>query len=234
MGRRKIVIKQIPDVKLRHITFNKRKNGLFKKAAELSMLCNLNLLLVCEDGLGNLIQYSKNKITDISSFIAQCNYTTIVDLTAEDYPDFSKINKKKDKDNQDTESGVEDDYSPPQEEERNTRTFQQMAAQHREAPKTHITRNLPGEANHISEDYSTRAQKLKRGLNMVQSVSEQPPSSIVNESEITQKKNKNRLNLRLKIPKPDTANEVYLFEKKYSFLIFQYSHQINNKHNNHK
>jgi len=84
MGRRKIVIKQIPDVKLRHITFNKRKNGLFKKAAELSMLCNLNLLLVCEDGLGNLIQYSKNKITDISSFIAQCNYTTIVDLTAED------------------------------------------------------------------------------------------------------------------------------------------------------
>ncbi len=45
---------------------------------------------------------------------------------------------------------------------------------------------------------------------MVTSVSEQPPSSsLVNESEITQKKNKNKLGLRLKIPKPDTANEVY-------------------------
>lgn len=54
---------------------------------------------------------------------------------------------------------------------------------------------------------------------MVQSVSEQPPSSsLVNESEITQKKNKNRLNLRLKIPKPETANEVYLFPPK-NFIL---------------
>lgn len=30
-----------------------------------------------------------------------------------------------------------------------------MAAQHREVPKHQNARNLPGEANHISEDFST-------------------------------------------------------------------------------
>lgn len=41
MGRKKIVIKPITDERLRNITFNKRKAGLLKKAAELSMLCNI-------------------------------------------------------------------------------------------------------------------------------------------------------------------------------------------------
>jgi MADS-box transcription factor len=41
MGRKKILIKPISDERLRNITFNKRKAGLLKKAAELSMLCNI-------------------------------------------------------------------------------------------------------------------------------------------------------------------------------------------------
>jgi hypothetical protein len=84
MGRRKITIRQITDPKLRHITFNKRKNGLIKKAAELSMLCNINMLLVFEDGAGNLVQFSKNKISSVNAFFQECKYTNLIELTAKE------------------------------------------------------------------------------------------------------------------------------------------------------
>ena len=41
MGRKKILIEPIKDKRLRYITFNKRKAGLLKKAAELSQLCDV-------------------------------------------------------------------------------------------------------------------------------------------------------------------------------------------------
>ena len=41
MGRRKIAIAPIADERARAVTFNKRKTGLFKKAYELSVLCNV-------------------------------------------------------------------------------------------------------------------------------------------------------------------------------------------------
>jgi len=95
MGRRKITIRQITDPKLRHITFNKRKNGLIKKAAELSMLCNINMLLVFEDGAGNLVQFSKNKISSVNAFLQECKYTNLIELTAKEYPHFFKVNHYK-------------------------------------------------------------------------------------------------------------------------------------------
>lgn len=95
MGRRKITIRQITDPKLRHITFNKRKNGLIKKAAELSMLCNINMLLVFEDGAGNLVQFSKNKISSANAFFQECKYTNLIELTAKEYPHFFKVNHYK-------------------------------------------------------------------------------------------------------------------------------------------
>jgi hypothetical protein len=197
MGRRKITIKQIPDVKLRHITFNKRKNGLFKKAAELSVLCNLNLLLVCEDGLGNLIQFSKNRIPDIGSFLNQCNYQNIVSLTSEDYPDFSKINKKKDKDKDDVESNSEEDETPPQPKEKNTRTFTQMASQQqdlaknlRKAPQNPATRYEEREASQRSKTKGPQPPEF-----------ENTSSHASNVPNASQKKK--RHNLRLEIPKAE-------------------------------
>ncbi|KFA79713.1 hypothetical protein S40288_09491 [Stachybotrys chartarum IBT 40288] len=52
MGRRKIAIEKIRDDKPRGITFKKRKNGLFKKAYELSVLtgCKVTLFIEGEDG----------------------------------------------------------------------------------------------------------------------------------------------------------------------------------------
>jgi len=127
MGRRKITIRQIVDPKLRHITFNKRKNGLIKKAAELSLLCNVNMLLIFEDGNGNLIQFSKNKLNSIPGFFQECRYNNLMEFVAKDYPNFFKVNHYKkhkereteDYDNEDFDLGADDgstsyDQSMPQ------------------------------------------------------------------------------------------------------------------------
>ena len=46
MGRKKIIIRKIQDERSRHATFAKRKNGLIKKAMELSVLCGCDIALV--------------------------------------------------------------------------------------------------------------------------------------------------------------------------------------------
>lgn len=55
MGRRKISIAPIADDRNRSVTFLKRKNGLFKKAYELGILCSADVAVVvfsrCEDFL---------------------------------------------------------------------------------------------------------------------------------------------------------------------------------------
>lgn len=203
MGRRKITIKQIPDVKLRHITFNKRKNGLFKKAAELSVLCNLNLLLVCEDGLGNLIRFSKNRITDINSFISQCNYQQVIDLTSEDYPDFTRINRKKDKDqHEESESGLEDEPSVQTKEE-NTTPYAPIEIKQKPSTKTRSKPVL--NLTTTPEDRTGSQRQKNKGASTV------PADDIASQTsgglDSVQKKNKNRLNLRLKIPKQEGVPE---------------------------
>ena len=60
MGRKKLEIKKIRDEKIRHvnfyfiqITYLKRKIGLFKKAAQLALLCGANVSIMLSDELGN-------------------------------------------------------------------------------------------------------------------------------------------------------------------------------------
>lgn len=57
MGRKKISITPIQDDKHRNITFNKRKNGLLKKAAEIALLCKTKLFLAFTDLSGNIINF---------------------------------------------------------------------------------------------------------------------------------------------------------------------------------
>ena len=45
MGRNKIAIQKIENEKLRNIAYFKRKKGLLKKAMELSILCDADILL---------------------------------------------------------------------------------------------------------------------------------------------------------------------------------------------
>ncbi|KAF8316604.1 hypothetical protein DL93DRAFT_2077843 [Clavulina sp. PMI_390] len=58
MGRRKIEIQPILHDRNRSVTFLKRKNGLFKKAYELGVLCSVDVLVVVFGHNGKLYEYS--------------------------------------------------------------------------------------------------------------------------------------------------------------------------------
>lgn len=67
MGRNKIKIEKIENIKLRITTFNKRKKGLIKKAMELSLLCDTDILLCILDNTASnkcILYESKNNFAD--------------------------------------------------------------------------------------------------------------------------------------------------------------------------
>ncbi|XP_077231642.1 K-box region and MADS-box transcription factor family protein [Tasmannia lanceolata] len=62
MGRGKIEIKRIENTTNRQVTFCKRRNGLLKKAYELSILCDAEVALIVFSTRGRLYEYSNNNI----------------------------------------------------------------------------------------------------------------------------------------------------------------------------
>ncbi|XP_071725179.1 agamous-like MADS-box protein AGL11 [Rutidosis leptorrhynchoides] len=60
MGRGKIEIKRIENTTNRQVTFCKRRNGLLKKAYELSVLCDAEVALIVFSNRGRLYEYSNN------------------------------------------------------------------------------------------------------------------------------------------------------------------------------
>ncbi|CAL9062703.1 agamous-like MADS-box protein AGL11 isoform X2 [Musa acuminata AAA Group] len=62
MGRGKIEIKRIENNTSRQVTFCKRRNGLLKKAYELSVLCDAEIALIVFSSRGRLYEYSNNSI----------------------------------------------------------------------------------------------------------------------------------------------------------------------------
>lgn len=60
-GRGKIEIKRIENTTNRQVTFCKRRNGLLKKAYELSVLCDAEVALIVFSSRGRLYEYSNNR-----------------------------------------------------------------------------------------------------------------------------------------------------------------------------
>jgi hypothetical protein len=61
MGRVKLQIKRIENTTNRQVTFSKRRNGLIKKAYELSVLCDVDVALIMFSPSGRLSHFSGNK-----------------------------------------------------------------------------------------------------------------------------------------------------------------------------
>lgn len=61
IGRGRIEIKRIENTTNRQVTFCKRRNGLLKKAYELSVLCDAEVALIVFSNRGRLYEYANNR-----------------------------------------------------------------------------------------------------------------------------------------------------------------------------
>ncbi|KAJ8764759.1 hypothetical protein K2173_009158 [Erythroxylum novogranatense] len=62
MGRGKIVIQRIDNSTSRQVTFSKRRNGLLKKARELSILCDAEVGVIIFSSTGKLYDYASTSM----------------------------------------------------------------------------------------------------------------------------------------------------------------------------
>ncbi|GMI65721.1 AGAMOUS-like 18 [Hibiscus trionum] len=62
MGRGKIEIKRIENLNSRQVTFSKRRNGLLKKAKELSILCDAEVGVIIFSSTGKVYQWSNTSM----------------------------------------------------------------------------------------------------------------------------------------------------------------------------
>ncbi|CAI0547062.1 unnamed protein product [Linum tenue] len=60
MGRGKVVLKRIENRVNRQVTFSKRRNGLLKKATELSVLCDAEVALIVFSSCGKLSEFGSS------------------------------------------------------------------------------------------------------------------------------------------------------------------------------
>ncbi|XP_022772274.1 MADS-box protein SVP-like [Durio zibethinus] len=65
MAREKIKIKKIDNVTARQVTFSKRRRGLFKKAQELSVMCDAEVALIIFSATGKLFEFASSSMRDI-------------------------------------------------------------------------------------------------------------------------------------------------------------------------
>lgn len=68
MAREKIKIRKIDNVTARQVTFSKRRRGLFKKAEELSVLCDAEVALIIFSATGKLFEYASSRYFSLSVF----------------------------------------------------------------------------------------------------------------------------------------------------------------------
>ncbi|XP_054798267.1 agamous-like MADS-box protein AGL18 [Prosopis cineraria] len=81
MGRGKIEIKKIENLNNRQVTFSKRRNGLLKKAKELSVLCDAEVAVIIFSSTGKLYEFSNTSMEHTLS-----RYTKGVELDYTEQP----------------------------------------------------------------------------------------------------------------------------------------------------
>ena len=96
MGRNKIKIEKISDNRSRQITYYKRRRGLIKKAMEMFLLCEVNVLLSISDHSGRTYIYtSAGNLNDyIEKFILNEDKQKEL-ITTERYKEYQEIGVNK-------------------------------------------------------------------------------------------------------------------------------------------
>ncbi|KAL4332960.1 hypothetical protein GQ457_07G009680 [Hibiscus cannabinus] len=69
MVRGKTEMKRIENAASRQVTFSKRRNGLLKKAFELSVLCDAEVALIIFSTRGKLYEFSSSRFVFSSSYL---------------------------------------------------------------------------------------------------------------------------------------------------------------------
>jgi len=80
MTRAKIKIKKIDNITARQVTFSKRRRGLFKKAEELSVLCDADVGLIVFSSTGKLFEYSSSRYVRIYIVLHNCDFSLSIYL----------------------------------------------------------------------------------------------------------------------------------------------------------
>ncbi|TQD74407.1 hypothetical protein C1H46_040074 [Malus baccata] len=78
MGRGKVELKRIENKSNRQVTFSKRRNGLLKKAFELSVLCDAEVALIIFSGRGKLYEFSSSlSMMKTLERYQRCSYSSL-------------------------------------------------------------------------------------------------------------------------------------------------------------
>ena len=96
MGKKKITIKKIENNRQRQLTFYKRRNGLIKKAMELSLLCNSDVLLCIVENKKTMVFSSSNNPESLINEKIIPNLKKNSFITTSNYSKFSKDLDKED------------------------------------------------------------------------------------------------------------------------------------------
>ncbi|KAK8576627.1 hypothetical protein V6N13_032546 [Hibiscus sabdariffa] len=80
MGRGKVVLERIENKINRQVTFSKRRNGLLKKAYEISVLCDAEVALIIFSGRGKLSEFSSSTVPEILEKYWQQRYSSPADI----------------------------------------------------------------------------------------------------------------------------------------------------------
>ncbi|KAD3640720.1 hypothetical protein E3N88_29943 [Mikania micrantha] len=93
MGRGRIEIKKIENNTNRQVTYSKRRNGIFKKAHELTVLCDANVSLIIFSNTGKFHEYISPSTT--TKKIYDMYQTTLgLDLWSSHYERMTETMKK--------------------------------------------------------------------------------------------------------------------------------------------
>eukprot|EP01018_Ginkgo_biloba_P003059 Gb_41550 [translate_table: standard] len=86
MGRGRVQLKRIENKINRQVTFSKRRNGLLKKASELSILCDAEVALIIFSNRGKLYEYASSRTLREHTLALQSGF-----YTATDYGDIKTV-----------------------------------------------------------------------------------------------------------------------------------------------